>query len=38
MGRWLLIALVVLLAIWFLHDGWSHLRVVIRSVFWWMFP
>ena len=38
MWRWLLIALVVLIVVWILHDSWSHLRLEIRSAFWWMFP
>jgi hypothetical protein len=38
MRRSLLIAVVVLIVVWFLHDSWSQLRVDIRSAFWWMFP
>lgn len=38
MWRWLLMALVVLIVVWMLHDSWSYLRLEIRSAFWWMFP
>ena len=31
MWRWLLIAVVVLIVVWFLHDSWSQLRLEIRS-------
>jgi hypothetical protein len=38
MWRWLLIGLVALIVVWIFHDAWSHMRVEIRSAFWWMFP